>query len=206
MPVESGFWANPDAPTPPSPSTDGPKNLDVGSSGDAGTIDIFPATAAKGKARISVTDQTGDTLVGIVVGAMAAARTITVPDPLAAADFLLGKQAAVARTATASGATTGTIADAGLLQFVAVTASDANHIIILPTPTPGTIVILGVGANGYELRSSAPATVAIGGGTGASAESAIPANSLAILVCVSATAWLGLTIVAATVAGVEAAA
>ena len=61
----------------------------------------------------------------------------------------------VARTATTTGATTGTIAAAGGIQFVTVTATDANHIIVLPTPTPGTIVILRNGATGYELRTSA---------------------------------------------------
>ena len=112
----------------------------------------------------------------------------------------------VARTATADGTGTGTIADAGLLQFVTVTSASANNIIVLPTPTPGTIVRLAVGANGFELRSSAPATVAINGGTGASAESAIAANSLVEVVCTSATSWQGWNIAATTLAAVEAAA
>lgn len=112
----------------------------------------------------------------------------------------------VARTATVAGATTGTIADAGMLQFVTVTASDANHIIILPTPTPGTIVILRNGATGYELRSSAPATVAINGGAEANAESAIAANTMVIAVCTSATTWQAIGLAGTTLAAVEAAA
>lgn len=99
----------------------------------------------------------------------------------------------VARTATALGDGTGLIADAGLIQFVAVTAGgDANAIITLPTPTPGTIVILHVAATGYELRSSAPATVAINGGAEADAESAIGANTTVVMICASATSWKGL--------------
>jgi hypothetical protein len=164
-------------------------NVDAGASGTAGTVDIFPSTAAKGKLAMSVTDQVGDTIVSYIVGAMAAARVITLADPLGDADILTGKMGAVARTATAAGLTTGTIADAGLLQFVQVTVADANHIIILPTPTPGRIVILNNGATGYELRSSAPATVAINGGAEADAESAIAANSTVIAICISATAW-----------------
>lgn len=168
-------------------------NVKAGASGTAGTVDVFPTTAAKGKLQIAVTDQVGDTTVELTVAAMAAARQISLPDPLAAADILLGKQAAVARTATVDGLTTGTIADAGKLQFVTVTAGgDANSIIVLPTPTPGTIVILAVAATGYELRTSNPATIGINGGTGASAESAIPANTLAVLFCESATSWKGL--------------
>lgn len=166
-------------------------NLDLGSSGVAGTLDIFPTTASKGKLAVAVTDQTGDTTVSLTIGAMEAARAITLADPLADADVLTGKMAAVARTATADGLTTGTIADAGLIQTVVVTSADANHIVVLPTPTPGRIVILHNGATGYELRSSAPATVAINGGTGASAESAIAANSTCIMICVTTTAWKG---------------
>jgi hypothetical protein len=164
-------------------------DLDLGSSGAAGTLDIFPTTASKGKLAVSVTDQTGDTTASLIIGAMAAARVITLADPLADADILTGKMAAVARTATATGATTGTIADAGLIQFVTVTCDDANKIIILPTPTPGRIVILDNGATGYELRSSTPTTIAINGGTGAAAESAIAASSTVIAICLSATAW-----------------
>lgn len=112
----------------------------------------------------------------------------------------------VARTATADGLTTGTIADAGMLQFVTVTSANADHIIVLPTPTPGTIVILRNGATGYELRTSAPATIAINGGAGASAESAIAASSMVIAVCTTATTWQAITIAATTLAAVEAAA
>jgi len=95
-----------------------------------------------------------------------------------------------ARTATADGLTTGTITDSGMLNFITVTSDDATKIIVLPTPTPGTVVILSVGATGYELRSDTPASVSINGGTGAGAESAIGANVCVIAICISATAWL----------------
>jgi hypothetical protein len=111
-----------------------------------------------------------------------------------------------ARTATSDGLTTGIIADAGLFQYIAITSASANNIITLPTPTPGTTLIMYVGSNGCELRSDTPASVAIGGGTGASAESAIAADSLVFLVCTSATSWLGWDVAGATLAGVEAAA
>lgn len=181
-------------------------NIDAGASGTAGSVDVFPATASKGKLAVTCTNQTGDTTVSLVCGAMAAARTITLADPLADADILTGKMAAVARTATADGLTTGTIADAGLLQFVTVTSADANNIIVLPTPTPGTIVILRNGATGYELRTSSPTTIAINGGSGAAAESAIAASTMVIAVCTTATTWQALSLVATTLAAVEAAA
>lgn len=184
----------------------GIKALSVGLDGVAGTLTLWPSTKDKGKVTVAVTDQTGDTTVAITVAAMAAARALSISDPLADADFILGKQAAVAITATSDGLTTGTIADGGRLQFVAVTSANANNIVVLPTPTPGTIVVGYVGANGCELRSSAPATVAINGGTGASAESAIAANMMFVAFCTSATTWHGFTVTAATLAAIEAAA
>ncbi|MCO5181107.1 MAG: hypothetical protein M9896_13790 [Candidatus Promineofilum sp.] len=111
-----------------------------------------------------------------------------------------------ARTATADGSGTGTIAAAGMLQFVTVTSDDANKIIVLPAPTPGTIVVLRNGGTGYELRSSAPATVAINGGTGSNAESAIAANTMVIAVCTTATTWQAISLAGTTLAAVEAAA
>lgn len=113
----------------------------------------------------------------------------------------------VARTATSDGLTTGIIAAAGLIQFVTVTSANANNIIVLPAPAPGTIVILTNGATGYELRSSAPATISINGGAEAAAESAIAADSTVIAICISATAWKAIFLDAdADVAKIEVAA
>jgi len=116
----------------------------------------------------------------------------------------------VARTATADGTGTGTIAaGAGSIQVVVVAASDANHIIVLPAPVVGLVILLiGPTANAYELRSSDPATIGINGGTGASAESAIPAATTALLVCETLTNWKGLQMhsTAGTLAKVEVAA
>lgn len=113
-----------------------------------------------------------------------------------------------ARTATADGTGTGTIADGGGFdEHITVTCDDANKIIILPTPVVGKKITIHNGATGYELRSNSPTTVAINGGTGADAESAIPANSTCFLVCVTATAWKGFFLDAdSDVAKVEAAA
>jgi hypothetical protein len=98
---------------------------------------------------------------------------------------------AVAVTATSDGLTTGTIAERGVYQFVQVTSANSTDIVVLPAPTPGRTVVLNVGANGFKLKSSAPATVGINGGTGASAVSAIAASSTCVMTCVSATSWKG---------------
>jgi len=181
-------------------------NLDAGLSGTAGSVDVFPTTASKGKVAITAANSAGDTTTTLVNASQAGARTYTIPDALAAAEFLLGSQAAVARTATADGSGDGTIADKGMFQFIAVTSAGANNIIVLPTPTPGTVIAGYVGATGFELRSSSVATVAINGGTDTAGESAIAANMFFLVVCTSATTWMGLTITGTTLASMEAAA
>lgn len=105
-----------------------------------------------------------------------------------------------ARTATAAGDGTGQIS-AGTTH-VAVTCDDVNKIITLPAPVVGLKITLLNGATGYELRSSAPATIGINGGIGANAESAVGANTVVIVECVSATNWIGSTVTAAGVVGV----
>jgi hypothetical protein len=74
-------------------------DLDSGASGTAGTVEVFPTTASKGKLSISCADQTGDTTVSVVAGAMGAARTITLRDPGAAASFLTTTDSTAAATA-----------------------------------------------------------------------------------------------------------
>lgn len=92
-------------------------------------------------------------------------------------------------TVTADGTGTGTIAGGGNIVIVVPTSDDADKIAVLPAPVPGTIVVLLGAATGYELRSSAPATVAINGGAEANAESAIAAGVTVVAICESATAW-----------------
>jgi hypothetical protein len=94
-----------------------------------------------------------------------------------------------ARTATSDGTGTGQIS-AGT-SYVTVTSADANNIITLPAPVIGHEIVINIGATGFELRSSAPSTIAINGGTGSAGESAIAANSTCKVICVSATAWKG---------------
>lgn len=110
-----------------------------------------------------------------------------------------------ARTVTTDGTTTGTIS-AGV-DFVTVTSDSADKILVLPAPVVGTVIHIRNAGTGYELRSSAPATVAINAGTGAAAESAVGANVLVRVVCDTATTWIANTFaVAGTEAALEAAA
>jgi len=115
--------------------------------------------------------------------------------------------ASTSRTTTADGTGTGLIADGGMFYFVDVTSGGTSTILTLPTPTPGSIVMLGAAGTAYELRSSAPSTVGINGGTGANAESAIAANTTVFAFCDAATNWTAWSMIAGTTFGaVEAAA
>ena len=68
--------------------------LDLGSSGTAGSLDVFPSTASKGKLTISAADSAGNTTTTITNASQAAARTYTIPDGGAAASFVLTEEAA----------------------------------------------------------------------------------------------------------------
>lgn len=89
--------------------------------------------------------------------------------------------------ATADGTESGTIPSEG---FYPVTSGNADYIVTLPAPSLGAVVALRNGGTGYELRSNNPTTVAINGGSGANAESAIPADTLVVCMCDTVTSWL----------------
>ena len=141
-------------------------------------------------------------IVGGSAGSRTAATGITFPGASVLANAGISACATIATsaantgvhtstiTATDAGTGTGTIPGGG---FYTVGAdSDADHIVILPSPVPGTVVRLGTQADstGFELRSSAPATVKINGGSGSNAEAAIgTAATLVECVCVNATNW-----------------
>jgi len=169
---------------------------------------------------VSALTATQEALIGATAGTVSASKAVIVDankDVTGFRNVTLTGLATLAKvafpasqaiTATDDGTTTGTIADEGMLSFCTVDCDgDANHIFVLPTPTPGKIVIAAVGATGCEMRSSAPGTVAINGGTGATVESAIAANTLVVAICESATSWKAFGIASdGTIAGVEAAA
>lgn len=81
-------------------------NLDAGASGTAGTVDVFPSTASKGKLAITAADSAGDTTTTIVNASQAGARTYTIPDAGASASFVMtvGAQSLTGNLTLASGA------------------------------------------------------------------------------------------------------
>jgi hypothetical protein len=88
----------------------GAVNVDAGASGTAGSVDVFPTTASKGKLSITAADSTGNTTTTIVNAEQAGARTYTIPDAGASASFLMteGDQTLGDGKDIAVGTTTGT--------------------------------------------------------------------------------------------------
>jgi len=66
-------------------------NVDAGASGTAGTVDVFPSTASKGKLAITAADSAGDTTTTIVNASQAGARTYTIPDAGGTGTFVLSR-------------------------------------------------------------------------------------------------------------------
>src|SRR6185295_16447582 len=69
-------------------------NLKAGASGTAGTVDVFPTTAASGKTEFTAADNAGNTTTTITTAAQAGAVTYTVPDFGASASFVLASASA----------------------------------------------------------------------------------------------------------------
>lgn len=111
-------------------------NLDAGASGTAGTVDIFPTTASKGKFILSCTDQDADTAVTLKPAAMGQASVVSIPDPGAATANVLLTDAAndgVVVTATAAELNYNDITTLGTLAASKTWTSDGSLDTIMPT-------------------------------------------------------------------------
>ena len=63
--------------------------VNVGKSGTAGTLNVYPATASKGHVAFTASNASGDTTTTINVAAQAGAITYTIPDVTTAASFVM---------------------------------------------------------------------------------------------------------------------
>lgn len=94
-------------------------NLDAGSSGVAGSVDVFPATASKGKFTLACADQTGNTTVTMQADEMGQATTVHLPDPGAAASYVAQSTAAL------------TLAEVDVLDAVTPGTAAASKAVVL---------------------------------------------------------------------------
>lgn len=91
-------------------------DLDLGSSGSAGSLDIFPATASKGKLTLVAANNSGDTTNTITNAAQTTTATWTIPDTNGNAGFVMTAAAQTiggAKTFSSAIVPTGGIAAAG---------------------------------------------------------------------------------------------
>lgn len=111
-------------------------NIDAGASGTAGTVDVFPTTASKGKFILSAVANDGDTSVTLTNAAMGQASVISIPDPGAATANVLLTSAAndgAVVTATSVELNYNDITTLGTLAASKAWTSDASLDTIMPT-------------------------------------------------------------------------
>ena len=181
-------------------------DIDLGASGTAGTVDIFPTTAAKGKLRFSATDSTGDTTTTITNAAQAGAVTYTIPDAVAAANFVMSEGAATingvktfgslplfkatnAITAFATGGQSSATALTSTINSITTCATAADSV-KLPTATAGSIIQ--VSNLGAAYASVFPATGDLIDALAANASVSLPVGSSTIFTCAVTGSWKSL--------------
>ncbi|MCU0871775.1 MAG: hypothetical protein MUE50_05475 [Pirellulaceae bacterium] len=98
-------------------------NIDAGASGTAGTMDVFPSTASRGKIAITAADSAGDTITTIVNASQAGARTYTIPDAGASASFVMTAGAQTIAGAKTFGSALVTTAGVGAAAGTGVAAT-----------------------------------------------------------------------------------
>lgn len=135
-------------------------NVDAGASGTAGTVDIFPTTASKGKLILSCTDQDADTTVTLKPAAMAQASVISIPDPGAATANVLLTSAAndqAVVTATSVELNYNDITTLGTLEASKTWTSDASLDTVMPTG--GLLTV----QSGGQITLNSGSTLAVAG-------------------------------------------
>jgi hypothetical protein len=111
-------------------------NIDAGASGTAGSVDVFPSTASRGKLILSATANDGNTNVTLTNAPMAQASTISIPDPGAATANVLLTSAANDQalvTATSAELNYNDIAALGTLEASKAWTSDGALDTVMPT-------------------------------------------------------------------------
>lgn len=133
--------------------------VNVGSSGTAGDLNIFPTTAAKGKLTFVAADSAGDTTTTITNASQAGARTYTIPDAGASASFLM---TAGAQTITGAKTFTNSLllllgSSTGVTTFTSANAGASNFTITIPAITDTLVTQTSVGSV-KAVRASASVT------------------------------------------------
>ena len=142
-------------------------NVDAGASGTAGSVDVFPTTAANGKMILAAVDAGGAFNTTISNKAMGQSSVISIPDPGAAtADFVLNAgTATIAGAKTFSSALTVNPTTNQLVlgvtntTTISATAPSTSRVITLADPGANANLITSVGIGSTQVvRTSASVT------------------------------------------------
>lgn len=139
-----------DASDPAHPVVSTLADIDAGASGTAGSVDVFPTTAVKGKLSFVATNSAGNTTTTVTNASQAGARTYTVPDAGASAFFSMQASQAV----SADGAITIKDGTAWLTK-----AGVAATTLAAPTATTDdgkTLVVYATTANAHTVTQTTP--------------------------------------------------
>ncbi len=136
-------------------------NVDAGASGTAGTVDIFPTTASKGKIQIAAVSNTNDDTLTITNAAQAAARTYTIPDAGGAADFVMNAGAqTIAGVKTFSSSPLG-VSDAVCVYIPIISAQAGAVSVLFSAPYGGTITKIYASISGAIITSDIVITASV---------------------------------------------
>lgn len=179
-------------------------DIDAGSSGSAGTVDIFPVTASMGKRHLTATNNAADYTITETNAAFGQATTITLPDPgAAAASIVLTEGAATingvknfgslnlhkrtnAITAFAGGGQSSATALTSTINSITTCATAADSV-KLPTATAGSIVQ--VSNLGAAYASVFPATGDLIDALAANASISLPVGGSLFFTCSVTGSW-----------------
>lgn len=179
-------------------------NLDAGASGTAGSVDIFPTTASKGKVSLTATANTNDDAITITNAAFGQASTITLPDPgAAAASYVLTEgaqtvngvktfgsiqqlKATNAITAFATGGQASATALASTINSI-TTCATAGDSVKLPAAVAGKMIQ--VSNLGAAYANVFPQTGELIDALSANAAVSLPVGASLIFTCAVAGSW-----------------
>ncbi len=113
--------------------------VNIGASGTAGTLNIFPTTASKGKASFTVSDASGNTTTNINVAAQTGARTYTVPDAGASASLVMTEGAQTINGVKTFGSPALGLAGVATVYIPVISAQAGAVSVLFSAPFSGTI-------------------------------------------------------------------
>jgi len=129
-------------------------NIDAGASGTAGSVDVFPATALKGKLAITKANNTNDDATTLTVDAHGQATTVHIPDGGAAASYVAQSTAAL------------TLAEVDVLDGVTPSVPAANKALVLGDSVDIAGPLTFSDAPIFEVAPHTSSGVGTGGGAG----------------------------------------